>query len=346
MQALVLVGGFGTRMRPLTFRVPKAMLPIAHIPFIERFVEYLEANGITHIVFAMGYLPDPIKDYMSGTKRKAELSFVVEDRPLDTGGAIKNAEPLLGERFFVFNGDLLTTIPLSPLLSAHEQKNALITIAMTPVDDPSRYGVIVTDEDGRVKAFIEKPPREEAPSNLINAGIYIYEREVLDHIPPKEPYSVERGLYPKLLSLGIPFYAVPFPNDYWLDIGKVEHYLQANFDILSGKAPLPIPGREILPGIWANGEVRIAPTAILHPPVLLGDGCVVGDGARIGPFVILGKEAVIGEGAIVQESVLWDECVVGRGSALSGCVLGNGCEVRDGISLPPGSAYGCGERIE
>ncbi len=345
MQALVLVGGFGTRLRPLTYHVPKAVVPIANVPFIERFVDYLEANGITHIVFAMGYLPDPIANLLANRNGKAKYDFVVEEQPLDTGGAIKNAEPLLGERFFVFNGDILTTIPLQEILRVHEQKDALVTIALTPVDDPSRYGVVVTDNDGRVQAFIEKPPKETAPSNLINAGIYLYEREVLKHIPAGQPYSVERGLYPKLLELGVPFYAVAFPNDYWLDIGKVEHYMQANFDVLNRKAPLPIVGDEIREGIWVKGNAQIAPTAKVEPPVLLGDGCVIEDGATVGPFAILGDRVVVKEHAVVREAVLWDECIVGNGAIVERCVLGSRCEVEDGTCVEPDRAYGCGEKI-
>ncbi|MER3501827.1 MAG: mannose-1-phosphate guanylyltransferase [Candidatus Fervidibacterota bacterium] len=345
MQALVLVGGFGTRLRPLTYRVPKAMVPIANIPFIERFVDYLEQNGITHIVFAMGYLPDPIANHLAKRNGKAKYEFVVEEQPMDTGGAIKNAEAFLGERFFVFNGDVLTTIPLRELLRAHEQKGALVTIALTPVDDPSRYGVVVTDGDGRVQAFVEKPPKETAKSRLINAGVYLYEREVLKYIPAGQPYSVERGLYPKLLEVGVPFYAIAFPNDYWLDIGKVEHYLQANFDVISRKAPLPVPGREIQPGIWVGEGGHIAPTAILHPPVLLGNRCVIGEGAVVGPFAVLGDETVIGEGATVREAVLWDKCVIGAGATVARCVLGSECQVSEKVTVAPDRAYGCGERI-
>lgn len=345
MQALVLVGGFGTRLRPLTYHVPKAMVPIANVPFIERFVDYLEANGITHIVFAMGYLPDPIANHLAKRNGKAKYEFVVEEQPLDTGGAIKNAEPLLGDRFFVFNGDVLTTIPLREMLRAHEQKDALVTIALTAVDDPSRYGVVVTDNDGRVQAFVEKPPKEIAPSNLINAGIYLYEREVLQHIPAGQPYSVERGLYPKLLEMGAPFYAVAFLNDYWLDIGKVEHYLQANFDVLSGKAPLPVRGKEVQRGVWIGEGVQIAPTATVRPPVLLGDGCIVEDGATVGPFAALGHRVIVKRGAQVREAVLWDECVIGKGATVARCILGAQCEVENDAVVEPDRAYGCGERI-
>jgi mannose-1-phosphate guanylyltransferase len=346
MQALVLVGGFGTRLRPLTYHIPKAMVPIANIPFIERFVDYLETNGITHIVFAMGYLPEPIANHLAKRNGKAKYEFVVEEQPLDTAGAIKNAEALLGDRFFVFNGDILTTIPLRELLRVHEQKGALVTIALTPVDDPSRYGVVVTDSDGRVQAFIEKPPKETAPSNLINAGIYLYEREVLKHIPAGQPYSVERGLYPKLLEMGAPFYAVPFPNDYWLDIGKVEHYLQANLDVLRRKASLAVPGKEIQQGIWVGEGVRVAPTAELHPPVLLGDKCVLEEKAKVGPFAVLGKEVVVRREASVREAVLWDGCVIGERAVVAHCVLGFGCEVTEGVTVEADRAYGCYERIE
>lgn len=341
LQGLVLVGGFGTRLRPLTNHVPKALMPVANIPFVERFVDYLEANGITHIVFAMGYLPEQIANHLAKRNGKAKYDFVVEDQPLDTAGAIKNAETLLGERFFVFNGDVLTTIQLKELLRVHEQKGALVTIALTPVDDPSRYGVVVTDSEGQVQAFIEKPPKETALSNLISAGIYLYERKVLEHIPANQPYSVERGLYPKLLSLGLPFYAVAFPNDYWLDIGKVEDYLQANFDVLTRKAPLPIPAREMQPKIWVGERVHIAQTANIQPPILVGDECVIEEGVTVGPLAVLGNGVKVRRNAVVRQAVLWDECVIGERVVLMRCALGSRCKVAAGVIVEPDRAYGC-----
>jgi NDP-sugar pyrophosphorylase family protein len=181
---------------------------------------------------------------------------------------------------------------------------------------------------------------------LINAGIYLYEREVLNYIPAGQPYSVERGLYPKFLEIGVHFYAIAFPNDYWLDIGKVEHYLQANFDVLSQKAPLPIPGKEIQQGVWVGEGVQIAPTAKLQPPVLIGNGCVVEDGAVVGPFAVLGEGVVVKRNAVVRDAVLWDECVVGENAHVSRCALGSRCEVGEGVKVEPDRAYGCNERIE
>ena len=345
MQALILIGGFGTRLRPLTYSVPKAMVPIANIPFMERMLRYLERHGITHVILTLGYLPDPIREHVERQRYSLKIDYVVEDKPLGTGGAIKNAESLLDEQFLVFNGDILTTINLHQLVNLHQRSNAVVTIALTPIDNPSLYGVVETDDAGRILRFVEKPPIEEAPSNNINAGIYVYRKEVLKYIPEGEEYSVERQLFPQLLDDGAPMYAMAFPDDYWLDIGSVDKYLRANRDVLAGAIQLPIPGEQIQPGVWVEANVSIAPDATVMPPVVLGAGVRICSNARVGPHVALGPNVVVKDNACIEDAVIWSDCTVGCNASVKHIALAASCCIDDGVQISELSAYGRGSVI-
>ncbi|MFA4028283.1 MAG: hypothetical protein GDYSWBUE_000144 [Candidatus Fervidibacterota bacterium] len=344
VQALVLIGGYGTRLRPLTYTVPKAMVPIANVPFIEHMMRYLKSNGVEHVILTLCYLPDQIKRYLEHNDCGIAVDFVFESEPLGTGGAVKNAEHLLEDEFLVFNGDILTTIDLKKLVSFHREHNAFVTIALTPVDNPSLYGVVVLDSDGRVQKFIEKPPIELAPSNLINAGIYVYRKDVLRHIPPKVEYSVERQLYPKLLECGERLFAVAFTDDYWIDIGSIDKYMRANFDILDGKLPTQIRGKEVSPRLWAEDGAEISQNAKIIPPALVGANSVIEAGAQVGPYAILGRNALVKSGAVVEHAIIWDGCEIGNNARVCETVLGFNCKVEDGaIATMP--VYACNTTI-
>lgn len=219
MKGVILVGGEGTRMRPLTCNTAKAMLPVLNQPFLGHMIRYLREGGINDIIFALCYLPDNIKRYFGdGSQFGVKLTYVVEESPLGTAGGVKNAAAYLDDLFFVFNGDIVTDIDLRAMLSFHRRRKAKATIALTPVEDPSHYGVVETNAQGRVKRFIEKPPREEATTNMINAGIYILDPQVLNDVPPRTFFMFERHLFPLLLEKGVPIYG--FPCDaYWIDMG-------------------------------------------------------------------------------------------------------------------------------
>ena len=284
MIAVILVGGEGTRLRPLTAHMPKPMVPIANRPFLELQIEHLERHGITDVVLSCGYRPDQIRDHFGD-----RLSYVVEDHPLGTGGAIENAAREIDETFLVCNGDVLTDLDVSGLIAFHQARGAQATIALHPVDDPSRYGLVRTDEQGAVEAFIEKPPPGEADVNTINAGTYVMEPEVLRLIPPGQMVSVEREVFPHLVGDGL--YARSEAGE-WIDIGTPESYLAAN---LSRTPPENV----------VDATARIDPTARVAHSVL-GPGSSVGPGAVVERSVLLQGAAVEG-GASITGRVVWED---------------------------------------
>ncbi|MEX2100866.1 MAG: NDP-sugar synthase [Acidimicrobiia bacterium] len=305
MKAVVLVGGEGTRLRPLTYETPKPLLPIANEPFLERQLRWLARHGVDEVVLSMGYLPDAFASHFPGGRfGDVKLRYAVEADPLGTAGGIRFAAEGVDERFLVCNGDILTTLDLSALLEFHIDCGAEATIALTEVEDPSAFGVVPTRDDGEVIAFVEKPPKDRAPTNWINAGTYVLEPSVLARIPPRLSVSIERETFPRMLVEPRRLYAMR-SDAYWLDIGTPEKYLQAQGDVLRGALGLPpVPNaREKAPGIWMQGSAAIDPTATVIAPLLIGDGVVVEAGARIEGSVF-GARCTVEAGARVVRSVL------------------------------------------
>ncbi len=321
MKAVILVGGEGTRLRPLTCNITKAMVPILNKPFLEHMIGYLKEHGVEDIILAMGYSPDPVQSYFGdGTRLGVRMTYLVEESPLGTAGAVKKAEALLGEPFFVFNGDVLTEIDLAAMVRRHQEIRPRVSIALTPVDDPTIYGVVETDTGGRVERFIEKPNQDEVTSNLINAGVYILEPEVLQHIPAATPFMFEHHLFPQLLEMGEVI--LSYPSDaYWIDIGTPEKYLKAHHDLLLG---------------WGDNGVRrgkgskVHRTARIEGPVLIGDECIIAEGVRVKGPTVLGARCVLAKRAVVEGSVLWHDTKIGEGAILSSCVVGSHSCVQDG----------------
>ncbi|HHW18163.1 MAG TPA: NDP-sugar synthase [Firmicutes bacterium] len=354
MQAVVLVGGFGTRLRPLTETMPKAVVPIANVPYIVRCLSYLEENGVDHVVLSMGYLPEPIEKVLADRPPSIKVEFCVEDRPLDTAGAIRYASGKFGEledRFFVLNGDILTDIPLGEILSFHISRNAAVTIAAVPVAEPTRFGVLDVEPDGRIRRFVEKP--RVPPSNLINAGIYVYDRRVLDLIPDGVPWSVERQLYPQMLERGEKLYARAFEHAYWTDIGSLEGYLKANFDSVAHLNAASrfgagytarwrdrVPAKPMSPGLWIHESALVSEHANLHPPVLIGPKTRVERGAVVGPSAVIGAGVLVEEGAHVSESVVLDDVLIGCQARVKKCVLSSGARVMERATVAEGSIIG------
>lgn len=337
MKAVLLVGGEATRLRPLTLNTVKAMVPILNRPFLEHMIQYLKSHGVDDIVLAMCHLPGQIERYFDdGARCGVRLTYVLEESPRGTAGAVKNAEGYLDDLFLVFNGDIFTDIDLTAMLAFHRDKKAKVTIALTPVEDPSSYGVIETGPDGRVKRFVEKPPREEASTNLINAGIYIIDREVVRHIPPNTHYMFEHHLYPDLLAKGVPIYG--YRSDaYWIDIGTPEKYFQLNCDLLEGR------GTTVLYDPIADGQASqasIHPTAKIAGPVMIGSGCSIGSGVRIQGPAVIGDCCEICDGATIEKAVLWREVRVGKQATVADCIVGNNCRIGDGSSVVQGSVIG------
>lgn len=316
MKALLLAGGFGTRLRPLTLTRPKHLLPIANRPHIDHVFDLLVGHGVSQVILTTSYLAEAFAETVEAARaRGLDVRVTYEEVALGTAGALKNAESEVGdETFFVFNGDVLTDVDLEELLSFHRERDAEATILLTPVEDPSAFGVVPTERDGRVTGFIEKPPRDEAPTNMINAGIYVLEPSVLARIPGGREWSVERALFPELVSEGSPIYA--FPTDaYWMDVGTPDKYLRANIDAISGRFEM-VSGTDI----EASAQVEEGAT--------VGSSCVgaasrIEHGARVEGSVLL-PGVTAGAGALIKDSILGEGVVVGAGAEAVGATIGDG----------------------
>ncbi len=334
MQAVVLIGGKGTRLRPITHTVPKALVPLRNTPYIQYLVDSLRAAGVEEAIFSMGYLPDPIKQYLGGQDLNGfSLKYVVEARPLGTGGGIKNVEEHLEEGPFVAtNGDILTGLDLREVIQAHQDSGALATITLTVAEDPTAYGLVEVDSQLYVRRFVEKPSYDEVRTNLVNSGIYVLEREVLGMIPSEREVSIEREVFPRLQEMGkLRAYV---SSAYWQDIGIPERYLQASHDVLSG-----VVGRgDEFEYLSVHPSVSTSQEVTLLPPICIARDCKVASGATVGGHTALGERCIIGEGATVQGSILFEGVQVGDGTLVRsaivgpGVVIGSNCVVR-GVSV-------------
>ncbi len=318
MRAVVLVGGFGTRLRPLTNTVPKSMLPIAHVPLIARLIARLEAGGVDGVTLALGFLPEPfVQAFPDGRCGGVTLDYAIESEPLDTAGAIRFAADHSGidDTLVVANGDVLTDLDVGALVATHRSAGAEATIHLIPVEDPSAYGVVEQDDDGRILRFVEKPPPGTEPSNLINAGTYVFEPSVLQRIPPGRPVSIERDTFPLVAADGR-FHAL-VTEDYWIDAGRPDAYLRANLDLIDGRRA------ETVVAI-ARGAV-IAPTATITRSVVDRRAQVAEGAAVTGSVLLAGAD--IGPGAVVDASIVAG--TVGRDAHVSRAVIGADAKIGD-----------------
>ena len=325
MRAVVLVGGFGTRLRPLTSDLPKQMLPIVDRPMIEHVVGHLAAHGVEEVVLSLGFLPDAFRDaYSDGRCAGIPLHYAVEPEPLDTAGAVRFAAEDAGidEAFLVLNGDVLTDLAVDELIGFHRASGAEATVSLTPVDDPSRYGVVPTDADGRVTGFVEKPPAGAAPCNWINAGTYVFEPSVIDRIEPGRRVSVEREVFPAMADEGV-LYGLR-SEAYWVDTGTPETYLGVQLDLLDGVRG---PARS-----GVDDAAEIHPGATVRRSVI-GPGVVVAEESRVCDSVVMAGSR-IGEGAVVDGSLVGTDATIGPDAQVLGLsVVGHGAEVVAGEHL-------------
>lgn len=322
MKALLLAGGLGTRLRPLTENIPKPMAPIANRPWLEHLIIHLRDQGVNEFVIAAHHCSHVIRRYFGDGKRfNVNITYALEPSPLGTAGAIKNAERFLNERFLVFNADIVHLPQLIPLLDFHRQHGGLATIVLTEVDDPSSYGVVEQDDSGRILRFIEKPRREEAPSNRINAGMYILEPEVMRYIPAEREVSIERETFPLLIERNVGVYGI-VSDGYWRDMGTPARYRQVHWDALSREFPVPLKGREIQPGVFVGEHVEIGSGVLFVPPVLIGDHVKIGPQAVIGPNAVIGDHCQIGARVHCSQTIVWDRSVIRDRSRLQNSIFG------------------------
>lgn len=333
------MGGQGTRLRPLTSTVPKPVVQLVDRPFISFMLEWLLRHGIDDVIMSCGFLADSVRDVLGdGSELGIRLRFVEEPEPLGTAGALKLAEPMLDERFLMLNGDVLTDIDLTAQIAQHEQTGARGTLALVPVEDPSAYGVVILEQDHRVRDFVEKPPPGTVDSNLISAGAYVLEREILDLVPPDRNVSIEHEVWPELVGDGL----YGFPSEsYWLDIGTPERYLQGTFDIIAGNVATAVRERmdgEHL-GVQEGAQVRGEVLA----PALLERGVQIEENARVGSMVVLGEGVSIGAGSVIERAVILAGSEIGADCELRDCIVAGGCRIGPRTKITDGAVLG--ERV-
>lgn len=336
MQAVILAGGLGSRLRPLTLNRPKPITPLCNIPFLRYQLALLRAHGVEEVILSVSHLPDVIRAVMEdGASEGVQLRYVVEQEPLGTAGGFRNAAGLVKGRVVVLNGDILTDLDLSAMVRFHEARGARATICLTRVEDPTLYGVVELEANGRVRRFLEKPSPDEVTTDTINAGTYLIEAELLDLIPPGVVYSMERQFFPDLLARNVAFYGW-VSDAYWLDIGTAQKYCQANRDLMSRQIRLPVSLLGTAgTGAWVGDPSHVAESAKLLPPVVISAGCRIGERAQVGPFTVLGAGTTVGADSVVVEAICWEEVSLGESVHLHGSLLGKGCRIGNHAWLGP-----------
>jgi mannose-1-phosphate guanylyltransferase len=322
VQALILAGGEGTRLRPLTYTVPKPVLPLAGRPHIAYVIDWLARHGVDNAIVSCGHLAEGMRRAIAELEPGVEIRYAEEPDARGTAGAIRFAEDMLGDRFLVLNGDVLCDLDLTALIDQHERTGARATIALYPVEDPSGYGLVHRHEDGEITEFLEKPDPEQIDTDEINAGAYLLERSVLDWIPPERAVSIEREVFPELIGDGL--YGIRLEGN-WIDIGTPERFLEANWDILERRVETVV------------GEQ-------LNEPVMVGEGCEISPDAELRAPCVVGPHSSIGPEAVIERSVLLDGCTVGEGARLVNSILSGGVTVDAGAELD-GVVVGEGERV-
>jgi mannose-1-phosphate guanylyltransferase len=323
MQALVLAGGEGTRLRPLTLTTPKPVLPLAGRPFLSFMLDWLARHGIDEALLSLGYRAGDVRDVLGDDHNGMKLGYVVEDEPLGTAGPLRLAidEGLLNGRVLVLNGDCLTDLDLTAMLRRHEDTRASGTIALAAVEETATYGVVPTTPEGQVTEFREKQPGP-APTNRINAGSYLLEESVLDLIPPGRAVSIEREIFPQLVGNGL--YGFEF-DDYWIDIGTPERYLEATFDLLAGRVESDLPPRDETDSLVYEASIT--------------------SGARIGPLAVVGRHCSVGDRSTVERAVLHDHVRVGNDAVIHDAIVGAGARIEDGVRIEADAIVGAGAQV-
>ncbi len=352
MKAIIIAGGMGTRLRPLTYSMPKPIVPLVNKPFVFHQIDLLKRFGITDIILNLHYLSDNIRNIFEDEKKQGiRISFSIEETPLGTAGAVKNAEEFFdGSPMLIFNGDILTDINLTKMMAFHEEKKAKVTIAMTKVDNPTIYGLVVTDEDSRILEFREKPSWEQVVANTINAGIYIVDPSIFKLVPKGKEFSFERQLFPMLLEKKEKMYGYR-TDAYWMDIGDPVKYLKAHHDILSGYVMAQIPGNRVTTDMWMEDDVNISKSAKVRGKTLLGGHSTIAEDVTMEETVVIGESVVVGKGAKLKNCVILPKTLIGENVRIEDSVIGSRCTIEElcyvgaGTVLAEGSVLMKGTRI-
>ena len=340
MKAILLAGGKGTRLRPLTIHTPKPIVPIFDRPFLHYQLDLLkQVPEIDEVVLSLNYQPRRIEEiFGDGGDSGLGIKYVVEPAPLGTAGAVRYAGESLHESVVVFNGDVLTQVDLAAVIALHRQRKAKATIVLTPVDNPSAYGLVETDATGHIQRFLEKPKLDEITCDTINAGIYVLEPETFDRIPKDTPWSIERSFFPSLIERHETFVAYVY-RGYWIDIGTPEKYMQVHRDIMDGRYRAAPFARAAAAAVWIAPDARVEEGVRLEGPCFIDEGTVIKTGARIGPYTVIGRQCHVEEHATVDHSIVWansrisQEAIVRRSILGRQCHIGRNATVADGVVL-------------
>jgi mannose-1-phosphate guanylyltransferase/phosphomannomutase len=341
VKAVVMAGGEGTRLRPMTANQPKPLLPVANKPIMEHVLHLLKQHGFSETVVTVQFLASLVRNYFGdGEDFGMSLQYATEEVPLGTAGSVKNAEDeLRSGPFLVISGDALTDMDLTALVAYHKKQGALVTVALTRVPDPLEFGIIIADEDGRIQRFLEKPSWGQVFSDTVNTGIYVMEPEVLAEVPAAEQVDWSGDVFPRLLKAGAPLYGW-VADAYWEDVGTHESYLKAQADVLSGKAGIEIDGFELSPGVWVSEDAEVDPDALLSGPLCIGDYAKIEPGAQLREFTVIGNNVVVKEGAFLHRAVVHNNVFIGPGTNLRGCVIGKNTDVMASGRIEEGAVVG------
>ncbi len=340
MKAIVMAGGQGTRLRPLTSNQPKPMVPVVNKPTIQHILELLQRHGINEVIMTLAFLPRLIRNHFGdGSSLGMHIDYTVEETPAGTAGSIRLAKDLLDDTFLVISGDALTDFDLTSVIEFHRRREAMITIALKSVENPLEFGVVIVDEEGRIQRFLEKPGWGQVFSDTVNTGIYVIEPEVLDHIPEGQPYDFSHNLFPKLFDMRKPLYGVVCEG-YWQDIGSLEQYLQANRDALDGKIQLTPPGVRLKGNVWVDHNAAIDSLDGVEGPAVIGANVRLEPGAMVHAHTVLGNNVVLRAGAQVSDSVLGENVYLASGAVVAGAVLGNAVEIHENAHIAEGAVIG------
>jgi len=335
-----MAGGKGTRLRPLTCDRPKPMVPVVNRPMLEHVIDLLKLHGFCDILATLYYMPEVIMDYFGqGERFGVSMDYAVEDTPLGTAGSVKACEHLLDSTFLVISGDALTDINLTEAVEFHKAKGAIATIVLTRVTSPLEYGVVITDDDGRITRFLEKPSWSEVFSDTVNTGIYVLEPDVLRLFDPGVEFDFSKNLFPLILKKGLPLFGY-VAQGYWSDVGNIDQYRQTHYDILQGLVRVRIPGEEIAKGIYIGRGTEIHPSAKLDAPVIIGDFCRIRRGVEIGSSTVIGHNNILNDGASAKRSVLWDDSFFGKDTELRGAIVCSKVSLKAKTAVFEGSIIG------
>ncbi|HEX2374641.1 MAG TPA: sugar phosphate nucleotidyltransferase, partial [Actinomycetota bacterium] len=335
-----MAGGEGTRLRPLTANQPKPMLPVANRPIMEHIVRHLRDYGFKDIVVTVQFLASQVRNYFGdGADMDVDLAYATEPTPLGTAGSVRNAAEMLGETFVVISGDALTDIDLDEVVSFHRRRGALATVVLKRVPNPLEFGIVITEDDGRIERFLEKPHWGQVFSDTINTGIYVLEPEVFEHIPDGQASDFSGDVFPKLLDQGAPLFGF-VAEGYWEDVGSLEAYQRAHQDVLDGRVKVGVPGFEVRPGVWVGEGAEIDPDAVLTAPVLIGDFTKIEAGVRLREYSVVGSGVIVKRDAFLHRAIVHDNAYIGPGTSLRGCVVGRSADVKEGGRVEDGVVVG------